>query len=87
MIQPDLASAPSAFPPFNSGWKQGKHQAAISIATREAHAERVPSAAIINSCQETATQAARLVFLIGVRGAMAFDYPNGTWTVAPGNLQ
>jgi hypothetical protein len=87
MIQPDLAPAPPAFPPFNSGWEQGKHQASISIAAREAYARWVPSTATADSRQETATHATWLVFLIGVRGAMAFDYPNGTWTVAPGNLQ
>jgi hypothetical protein len=57
------------------------------MATREAYVEWVPTTATVNSCQETATHAAWLVFLIGVRGAMAFDYANGRRTVAPGDLQ
>jgi hypothetical protein len=57
------------------------------MATREVHAGWASSTATVNSCQETSTHAPWRVFLIGVRGAMAFDYANGRRTVAPGDLQ
>jgi hypothetical protein len=43
------------------------------MATREVHAGWASSTATVNSCQETSTHAPWRVFLIGVRGAMAFD--------------